>query len=634
MAATTVRTPVRPATATRTEPHHLVEPSGRVTGFLTRTARRMTGKADAADFFDRWTPSEFSRIVGPLLLPGVPVYIHQTADTSRPGRGNGYLIRGGQLILESSGDDQEPNPARLQIRPGDVTGEVSFLARLPGAARPARHRDAVARVVLELPTILAPRLVRADVAVNGLPWSPIVSPGNLPGQLILDIPPLPGINTPSPDIVLRGTLSFGQGGEETTAHTPVDAGMADGAVGLAQLQAGRDYFTDTGRTILTGLASRLKAGEPADRLQAVMDFMAREVSFREGARQRTPVQVLREKMAGDADFAAGAAALLRALGVPCRVVHGHFYAAGDVIDHAWLEVRLPRESGSPAWILADPLLASLTEAPGRFSGPGDGRYIYPVGVRATTLGGEALGMEILFNPPVVEGASADSVAGAERVLAGFRGQALTALSSALPAVRPLQGVVQREFLFVAGSSYLLVSRVPERAVGELHEMRNPDHVFRVTPGEEDVEALWQVRVDSRNELVLELGVTDDAYALTSVEDRFVIRKLAELAERLRGALFKGQTLPVMLDMTWYRNPNTDELQKVTLRISSFVMVHYLDRVLSFCREESLLTPGETARIRPLYTAAGGWNAYNLLEMIQGRLRFHAGTSHSSPEPKP
>jgi hypothetical protein len=99
-------------------------------------------------------------------------------------------------------------------------------------------------------------------------------------------------------------------------------------------------------------------------------------------------------------------------------------------------------------------------------------------------------------------------------------------------------------------------------------------------------------------------------------DAGAISHLRSVYQDLSRSFFAGEPAYRNLELIYVRDPHSDRLYSVSLRIGAYLVQHSLDRVLKKLSRGGLLTEEETAKVSAVAGISGGENLYLLQELAR------------------
>jgi hypothetical protein len=292
------------------------------------------------------------------------------------------------------------------------------------------------------------------------------------------------------------------------------------------------------------------------------------------------------------------------------------YDFKSIRSGSWLEVYLPLREGKGRWIIVDPqhLARSGDQTPSLHR---DAReYLYSMFIIPALLNYQGLvSSELLVGgdeplKPIEEGP------GNGIVIDELRNTFLEATSHVITSFINSGLTTRREFQYALGSAHLFVSRPVSGELASLATMNDPDYIFNFDATPESVRSLWQVKIGPRDDLILEIGVTDEDFDLENIENRQVINRMEAASRELRNKLLDGKNLSDLLEFSFYRDKYSDRLQKVSLRISRLLIRDQARLVIRMLQKNELVTEAEGNKLLRFFNITARQNMYYVLEQAR------------------
>lgn len=607
-----------PETVPATDPGSLIK----------RFVTPLTQEHQARDRAILQSDREHADSIGPVLLPGVPAYIHRS---TLPGMGMApnFLLVDGRIFCnydESSTPKETPS---LFIRPVDGGTRIPFLLRAELIPRAPVDSEGDVEFNLRLPTIFNPRIQLDGAFIDGRKALYRIIEGSLSDSWTISLRVSPSdfetarkAGKPGPVILLHGSATLDEYNVIANSNfiRPTADNIPASLSGIARLIQNRDYTGDQEKNTINQIVTSQLGNDPGpiSAMQTFNRYLGSNLRYYRNNMKRTALQVLIEGIGDCDDYARVLTVFLRAIGIPCKPAIGSLYDFNNAGAHAWIEAALPTRGKQTHWFIVDPTLASAAEDKNRFVQFKNRIYFYPVGADISILNLPTdYSTDLLLNwedpgkshlsAQVMESTIHDFI----RDLQGTLTQERMSLDSpALP--------FRREFMFSNGSPYLLLDRPVRDELDRFSKsITNPDLIVR-NPQEKDPpeKARFQIKLDSHEDLLLELGVIDDDFDLDGVKEKRVIAALENLYDSFKKNLFNGTEARYCLEKVYIRDRNTDRLQKVRVRIGRYLMEKHLKNILATLEKDAILAHSESDSLEKLYQQTKGKNLYHLLELHQ------------------
>jgi len=172
----------------------------------------------------------------------------------------------------------------------------------------------------------------------------------------------------------------------------------------------------------------------------------------------------------------------------------------------------------------------------------------------------------------------------------------------------------REFAFMPGSSYILADHGVPKNVPKVEDMDQPDELYNFDYNKEEVRSRFQVKLDSKENLLFEVGVLDEDDFLESPGQRRQVEWLKLYYKLVCQELFQGAEFRNSLEITFSRDRHSDRLQKVQVRVGRYLVEHHFKTIIEQARKANLLTSKDFANLEKLSRLGYGKNLYFLLDM--------------------
>jgi len=560
--------------------------------------------------------------IAPVLHADKPIYIRTFSQLSFRHDQMNTIIQEGMIYINFHSPFKRDLMPKLKMRPIDGGLTVPFLIRTHFTSRKPQVESGFFIISLDLPVIFSPMVTVSSASLGDETLSYKISRGPDPGHFAVCIPLGPvDVSQIKEPLFVAGTLSFDDytviAQEQFKDLKELSSDKTLHQILHAIHPSVKNAADEKQRLLKTAQQIKISGASSYDVVRGVNRFVGRRLHFFSNEMTRTPIEILAEKLGDGEDYTRVTAALLRTLDIPCNVVHGTLYDFLWMTPHSWVEVGLPLKNDMIHWFINDPMRAAMSENGERFVQIKDRDYIYSVCINSNSLKMNVdSDTEIILNSPVVGdgsiGNSTDFQTVFQKILDVF-GRSVTETEHALTSA----GIsLEREFKFSAGSNYLFLSRPPEMDLAPLSKITDPDFDMRIYSPMSSVHSLWQVKVSPWDDLIFEIGVTNDNFNLNRIEDRQTIRLLKQATASIRNDLFNGRDLRHLLEFKYHRHKYTDRLQKVTLRVSRYLAHHYCWEIADICRNVGLLSDTEFYKIIRFHQITGGRNMYYLLEHMR------------------
>lgn len=582
-------------------------------------------KAREGAFLD--SDQEHAESMGPVLIDQIPVYLHYYENVGALLRDKNFLLVNGRIFMNYDLPFERDKAPALKLRPVDGGQRISFLARVFIYPKSDPVDNGSIEMSLRFPAIFNPLVTIRNVSSNGKKMTHRLASGPTPDQFTLTIP-VSRKDLEELEENGEGNLIFYIEGEvELQPYEVLSPGRFDDSSaalsdpslsGIAKILPGRDFGAEEERARIQGLADQLSAGVK-NRYELVVRthrYVSGNLRYFRNSMKRTTMQVMDEGLADCDDFSRVMVALLRAMGIPCKPVVGYLYDFNNMGAHAWVEVALPESNGRIRWFICDPTLASVSEDKDRFVQFNNRIYIYPVRLMINPINLPVDHVsDILLNWFTGKPQEIPSFQVFPGIVNNFADDLENSLVNCINTIKTAGLVMPREFLFEPGSSYILLDRPPVADSSKLSEMREPDHVIKLDKAP-PAHSRFQVKLNSQEQLVLELGVTDEDFDLSAPEDQRTMQLMQLVFKDLRNLFFQGQDIRHCLELIYYRDRYTDRLQKMTVKINRYLVENHFKKIIDTLRKHGFTSEGDYSRLDRLYTESKGKNLYFIQEMIR------------------
>jgi transglutaminase-like putative cysteine protease len=541
--------------------------------------------------------SEHARTVDPVLTRGTAIWIHEELPAPP------LTVVGGRVF---SYRDHVYDPLEipvLKIRPIDDDQVVPFVVRIivtPDRGIPA---NATLTLAFPAPPIFNPRLEHVEAWVGAKPKEISIERSFEESLITVRVPFAAADGEPPADLA-DPVVVIVQGDLKLELYPWVAAGrfadletyeMDPEIASLARLEMGRDVTNRDEHEQLYQIAELLASNSPTSYGQVIAAnrWVSSRLRYQESPVTRSAVEALEDRAGDCGEYTTVMVALLRAMGIPSRRATGRLYDFDRFSAHAWVEVALPKRNGDLHWFIADPTLAGTTavdEEKAAFVQLKDRMLLYPVkptirleGTTARRTSDFFLNRrktdEERFTKPALADTFVDAViATVDKEIS--RGAELLADGGLL---------FRRESASIVGSPYMIVDR-----------SLAPESSNQI-----------QLRLENTERIVLDVTT-----GRGSDLDAGAISHLRSVYQDLSSSFFAGEPAYRNLELIYVRDPHSDRLYSVSLRIGAYLVQHSLDRVLKKLSRGGLLTEEETAKVSAVAEISGRKNLYLLQELAR------------------
>lgn len=569
---------------------------------------------------------EHAESIGPVLTPHTPVYIHSYTGQDLVRDDRNYTLENGRLFVNFELPFDRDRAPVIRMRPIDGGDHIPFLARALLSPRNGEVEEGSLEFTLRFPLIFQPDLEVRSVTANGKKMVFRVSTGSSADIFTIIIPvSKKDLETATRNgqqllaVYIEGEIRLSSYEVLSPQHFPdlAEVRSEHSASGVAKLISGRDYIGEAERQRILLLSEEI-IGTTKNSYEAIIKvnrYVSSRIRYFRNSMKRTAVQVMDEGLGDCDDFTRVMTALLRAAGIPCKAAVGHLYDFNNMGAHAWVEVGLPVKEGQLRWFVCDPTLASVSDDKDKFVQFKDRIYLYPLRLEINPLNLPVfVTADILLNWIDAGHAGPVTPQAYPSIIAGFRDDFTRSLRENIQSLSKTGLVMKKEFLYDPGSSYILLDKPPIADVTRLRNMRDPDFVLRMEQEATPTHSRLQLKLDNQERLVLELGVTDDDFDLNGVDDQRTIQLMQIVYKELRQTFFQGSDVRYCLEMVYYRDKYSDRLQKVTVRVTRYLVEQHFNKILDAMRKNMMIKPEEEELLNRSHTAARGKNLYFLQEI--------------------
>jgi transglutaminase-like putative cysteine protease len=580
---------------------------------------------------------EHATSAGPVLTLGRPVFIHTVRSMATRRDEKNFILESGRIFMNYEEPFESEKAPQLMIRSIDGGRNIPFVIRTLLYPRPANAEEGSVEISFRLPLIFQPRMSVEFASLNNRKVSYRLSAAQGSDTFVVSIPVSKrdlesarsrpaqegeAPTAPEPVQVFVGGVITLQDYEPDPPgkFAPISSLPPDNQyIGISRLIAGRDFGSEDEKKEMTGLSASVTAdaSNVFDGVKRLNRYSAANVRYFRNSMKRTAAQILREGFGDCDDYTRVLTTLLRAQGIPCKAAVGYLYDFNHFGAHAWVEAALPLKSGGVQWFLCDPTLASAAEDPDYFVQFKNRIHLYTVTINVRTLNLPVDEVnDILLNwyekgkpQPVAPQAF-------PTIFNAFRSDLARSLQESVSAIRSANQELRREFLFDPGSKYILLDRPAPQKLPPITDIRNPDLVIRFQNAGQDATARFQIKLDSTEDLIYELGVIDEDFYLESSGEGRVIAYIEGLFRSLKQSFFQGADSTHNLEMTYTRDRHTDRLQKVSLRVGRYLVEQDFGKIVELSRNQGLLSSDEVLRLEQFNQICHGRNFYFLQELAR------------------
>lgn len=557
---------------------------------------------------------EHASSIAPVLTPEKPVYIHYSRRLGTNQHDFNYVLEDGKVFVNYETPYDPSKMPQVKIRPIDGGEDIPFLIRTFLYPRELSGENGTLDILIRMPIIFEPEIEIQSVSLGVKGTDFRISSSATADTITVSIPIQrrdleSAMKTPGEalQVLVEGVVKLKDYDvlPSYRFRNIDDVELDSHLIGIARLISGRDYWGEQELRKIEEIATNIRRQESDSYKQVLLAnrFASDRIRYFRNSMRRTAIQVLTEGIGDCDDYTRVMISILRALGIPCKVAIGYLYDFNSLGVHAWVQLALPTKNGKMHWFISDPTLASVTTEKDYFVQFRNRVYLYPLkfDVRGRNLPVDE-STDILLNWRGKDEGKLSPQA-FQTIIASFEEDLQKSVASKAIELRQAKATMTREFLFAAGSDYILTDRVvvPDRS-------------------------RLQTKLTSDEKLVLELGVVDDDFDLEGEREKQVLEEVRSTYQRLRQALFKGMDARYCLELSYIRDKYTDRLQKVSLQVCRYLLEEHFQRVMEACEKENLLTKSEVERIDRIYQLSAGKNMYYLQELARRRNMI------ASPEP--
>jgi len=578
---------------------------------------------------------EHATSAGPVLTLGRPVFIHTVRSISTRRDEKNFILESGRIFMNYEEPFETEKAPQLMIRSIDGGRNVPFVIRTLLYPRNATPEEGTVEISFRLPLIFQPKMSVEFASLNNKKVAYRLSAAQGSDTFVISVPvskrdleiarsrpAQEGEVSTAPESVqvfVAGVITLRDYEPETPGRfAPVSALPPDNQyVGISRLISGRDFGSDEEKKEMIDLAASVTAdaSNVFDGVKRLNRYAAANVRYFRNSMKRTAAQILREGFGDCDDYTRVLTTLLRSQGIPCKAAVGYLYDFNHFGAHAWVEAALPLKAGGIQWFLCDPTLASAADDPDYFVQFNNRIHLYTVTINVRTLNLPVDEVnDILLNwyekgkPQLVAPQAFPTI------FNSFRTDLARSLQESVNAIRASNQELRREFLFDPGSKYIMLDRPVPQKLPPITDIRDPDMVIRFQNAEQDATARFQIKLDSTEDLIFELGVIDEDFYLESPGEGRMIAYIEGLYRSLKQSFFQGADSMHNLEMTYARDRHTDRLQKVALRVGRYLVEQDFGKIVELSRNQGLLSSDEVVRLEQFNQICHGKNFYFLQEL--------------------
>ncbi len=579
---------------------------------------------------------EHATSAGPVLTLGRPVFIHTVRSMATRRDEKNFILASGRIFMNYEEPFESEKAPQLMIRSIDGGRNVPFVLRTLLYPRTANPEEGSVEISFRLPLIFQPKMSVEFASLNNRKVSYRLTAAQGSDTFVVSIPvskkdlenarsrPSPeGEAAPVPEpvqVFVGGVITLQDYEPEAPMKfAPVSTLPPDNQyVGISRLINGRDFGSEDEKKEMIDLAASITAGAGVfEGVKRLNRYTAANIKYFRNSMKRTAAQILHEGFGDCDDYTRVLTTLLRAQGIPCKAAVGYLYDFNHFGAHAWVEAALPLKNGGVQWFLCDPTLASAADDPDYFVQFNNRIHLYTVTINVRTLNLPVDEVnDILLNwyekgkPQIVAPQAFPTIFNT------FRSDLANSLQESVNAIRTSNQELRREFLFDPGSKYILLDRPVPQKLPPITDIRDPDLVIRFQNDEKDASARFQIKLDSTEDLIFELGVIDEDFYLESPGEGRVIAYIEGLYRSLKQSFFQGAESMHNLEMTYTRDRHTDRLQKVSLRVGRYLVEQDFGKIVELSRNQGLLSSDEVLRLDQFNQICHGKNFYFLQELAR------------------
>jgi len=546
---------------------------------------------------------DHAKSIAPVLTPDKPVYIHSFRKQGPHNEDKNYILETGRIFINYESPFKVEDAPTLRIRPIDGSCRIPFLIQTFLTPTCEVKENGTIEIVLKLPVIFKPDVKLFSVTVNQKAARHRISTGAGVDMFRITIPITKNVleplsrKTQDPLLILvDGVLILDkykfQPSYRLTDFAKIE--MENRLVGISMLISGRDFWGAHEKLEIEEIAGQLEDRTNKDYEKVVLAnrMTSDRIKYYRNSMRRTSIQVLAEGIGDCDDYTRVMMSLLRAMNIPCKLAVGYLYDFNSMGAHAWVDVGLPQKDGRMHWFICDPTLASVTDDKDQFVQFSNRIYLYPIkiDVAARNLPVDET-TDILLNWRSKNEEDAVSPQAYHAIIHTFHQNLKQSLDEKAAAIQAANLMMQREFLFAQGSSYILSNRETSSKQTRL-----------------------QLKLTSDEELILELGVTDDEYDIESEENQRIVENIIKSYRHLKQMFFPESEARYCLEVAFYRDKYSDRLQKVSLHVFRYLVEHHFQKIMETFTKNGLILPEEADRLNRLHQLCTGKNLYYIQEL--------------------
>jgi len=552
---------------------------------------------------------EHADAVAPVLTPKTAVLYHDDSLPATDPRTSRYVVSEGRMFVLDSTPQRDLDQPMLRIRPVDGGQDIGFVVRSVLTPHGQPLENGVLEIVFPAPAIFRPSIEVQATWVAGRSVAATVVPRIQRGTVTVQIPVQvadmhDSAGTPRPTtVLLEGTLRL-------QPYDPVDPSRlanaelhtgGDALAQLASLSIGRDCrdTDDADELLRAARAATAAASDSYHQILAVNDFVSSSLRYLEDSIRRWPSDVLQEGVGDCDDHTVLMVALLRALAIPCRSTRGFLYDFSALASHTWVEAALPRKDGGVHWFICDPTLANPATGADRdvavqLRSRG---HLYPAQPLVAPSGLPVHPVtDILLNVAAPRDDDRHTPEQLEAFVLDVTDGVARGFVSRADALARANLLLRRELPLSPGSHYV----IGERTISE---------------GRSSLRTV----LESNERIAVELAAVGDGVNLGTEAEQEVIEALRASYQHLDWLLFHGLPAHHCLGLTYSRDPHSDQLERVRLVFSRYLIQSHLRPILKRMRKERLWSDREAALLDGLHHTSGGTNLYFLQELARRRV---------------
>lgn len=570
--------------------------------------------------------NEHAESLGPLMTAERPVFLHTVRSVKPLPNDRNFILENGRIFLNYEEPQQPDKAPRIGIRSTDGGQRIPFILRMMLLPRALDFEEGVLEVGFSLPAIFQPRLEIESVRLDGRKMNFRVQTGPAMDTFDLVIP-LRQEDLEAAAKSRNGPAQMFLGGYiHLSEYKVLDEGdfaprgrseNQEALRGIAQLIINRDYTSEEEKTRIMEIANgiREKSSTSLEEIRRVNRYVLSKIRYFRNSMKRTSMQVIDEGFGDCDDYTRIMITLLRALGIPCKAAIGNLYDFNHFGAHAWVEAALPLRNGQIHWFICDPTLASAADDKDDFIQFKNRLHIYQIDVRARSLN---IPMDevtdVLFNWQQEDSKEKVSFQIYPTLINSFLTDFTQSIQATLAGLQDANLTFTREFAFMPGSSYILVDHGVPKNLPKVTDIDDPDELYVLDQNKEEIRSRFQVKLDSKENLIFEVGVLDEDDFLESPGQRRQVEWLRFYYKLLCEELFQGAEFRNSVELVFSRDRHSDRLQKVQVRIGRYLVEHQFKAVIEQARKANLLTSKDFSGLEKFHRLGYGKNLYLLLDL--------------------